>query len=97
MLTFLQNRFRSLKLRWKLLLAVLPLVILPIIITGSLVGYISAQQAYQGITERSKSDLDHMAEFTVDLLDAQPSELREAAVSFPGKWLGMPPMDFKPR
>lgn len=60
----------NLKLRSKLLVVVLPLVIVPIIIVGSVVGYISAHQAYRGITQTSKDDLDHMATFTLDLLNS---------------------------
>ncbi len=60
----------NLKLRWKLLVVVLPLVVIPIIIVGSVVGYISAHQAYRGITQTSKDDLDHMAVFTLDLLNS---------------------------
>ncbi|MBW6512372.1 MAG: cache domain-containing protein [Desulfuromonadaceae bacterium] len=72
----LKTRIGGLKLRWKLLLAVLPMVILPIVITGSLVGYISARQAYQGITERSEADLDHMAAFSADLLEAHHQQFQ---------------------
>lgn len=62
--------FRDLKLRGKLLVVVLPLVVIPVIIVGSVVGYIGASQATLGITRRSEADLDHMAAFTVDLLSA---------------------------
>lgn len=64
------NFVYNLKLRWKMLVVVLPLVVLPIFVVGGVVGYISYQQAYRGITEASKADLDHMARFTLDLLDA---------------------------
>ena len=60
----------SLKLRWKLLVVVLPLVVVPIFVVGGVIGYISYQQANLGITQTSKDDLQHMADFTVDLLDA---------------------------
>lgn len=62
--------FRDLKLRGKLLVVVLPLVVVPVIIVGSVVGYIGSSQATLGITRSSKADLDHMAAFTVDLLTA---------------------------
>jgi two-component system NtrC family sensor kinase len=62
--------FRDLKLRGKLLVVVLPLVVVPVIIVGSVVGYIGASQATLGITRSSEADLDHMAAFTVDLLSA---------------------------
>jgi two-component system NtrC family sensor kinase len=64
------NWFRNLKLRGKLLVVVLPLVVIPVIIVGSVVGYIGASQATLGITRSSEADLDHMAAFTVDLLSA---------------------------
>lgn len=60
----------SLRLRWKLIVVVLPLVILPIFIVGGVIGYISTKQAYLGITQTSKDDLQHMAQFTTDLLNA---------------------------
>ena len=62
--------FNDLKLRWKMLVLVLPLVIVPIVIVGSVVGYISVRQAYRGITQTSKDDLDHMATFAIDLLNS---------------------------
>lgn len=60
----------DLKIRWKLLVVVLPLVILPLFVVGAVVGYISYEQAYRGVTQASKDDLDHMARFTIDLLDS---------------------------
>ena len=60
----------SLKIRWKMTVVVLPLVLVPIIVVGTVVGWIAYQQAYLGITQTSKDDLDHLAAFTVDLLDA---------------------------
>jgi two-component system NtrC family sensor kinase len=60
----------NLKLRWKMLVVVLPLVIVPIIVVGNVIGYISTRQAYLGLTQTSKDDLDHMATFTIDLLDS---------------------------
>ncbi len=64
------KHFNNLKLRWKLLVVVLPLVVIPIIAVGSVVAYISTRQAYRGITQTSKDDLDHMASFTLDLLNS---------------------------
>lgn len=64
------NFFKNLKIRWKLLGVVLPLVVVPIFLVGLIVGYVSKQQAYLGITQTSKADLDHMAEFTLDLFNA---------------------------
>ena len=60
----------KLKLRWKLLALVLPLVIIPIFVVAGVIGYISNRQAYTGITKTSKDDLRHMASFTIDLLNS---------------------------
>ena len=59
---------RNLKIKWKILLLVLPLVVVPIIAVGNIIGYVSTRQAYRGITDTSKADLDHMTQFTIDLL-----------------------------
>ncbi len=64
------QRFKNLKIRRKLLVIILPLVVLPIFIIGGMIGYVATQQAYEGLTESSKSDLDHMADFTINLLDS---------------------------
>ncbi|MEE4378303.1 MAG: cache domain-containing protein [Candidatus Competibacteraceae bacterium] len=60
----------NLRIRWKLLAVVLPLVIIPILFVGVIVGNVSKHQAYLGITQTSKADLDHMAQFTLDLLNS---------------------------
>jgi len=52
-----------------MLVVILPLVVVPIFLLGGTIGYIATEQAYQGLTETSKADLDHMASFTLDLLD----------------------------
>ncbi|MEZ4599894.1 MAG: cache domain-containing protein [Syntrophotaleaceae bacterium] len=67
---FLKKFFHLHTLRSKMLALVIPLVVLPLIIVGGLAGFISYRQAYLGITQTSKDDLDHMAQFTIDLLDA---------------------------
>ena len=64
------QRFKNLKIRRKLLVIILPLVVLPIFIIGGMIGYVATQQAYDGLTTTSKADLDHMAEFTINLLDS---------------------------
>jgi len=64
------NYVNNLKLRWKMMVLVLPLVTIPIFIVGGVIGYISTKQAYLGITQTSKDDLEHMAGFTVDLLNS---------------------------
>ena len=60
----------NLRIRWKMMVVVLPLVLIPIFLVGAVVGYIGFRQAQLGITQTSKDDLDHLAEFTVDLLDS---------------------------
>lgn len=59
-----------LRIRWKLVVIVLPLVVLPIFLAGGLIGYVATKQSYKGLTTASKADLDHMASFTLDLLDS---------------------------
>jgi two-component system, NtrC family, sensor kinase len=68
---------KKLKLRWKLLSLVLPLVIIPLIIVAALIGYIANHQAYLGVTQTSKDDLQHMVSFTIDLLDAHHQHYRD--------------------
>lgn len=60
--------YDDLKIKWKILFLVLPLVIILIISVGTIIGSIATHQAHKGITETSMADLDHMAEFTRDLL-----------------------------
>jgi two-component system, NtrC family, sensor kinase len=62
--------FSRLPLRWKLQVVVLPLVLLPFIVVGVMTGYIAYQQAYRGITNASRDDLDHLCRFAIDLLDS---------------------------
>lgn len=57
------------KIRGKMLVVILPLVVVPIFLLGGLIGYIATEQAYDGLTQASRADLDHMADFTLDLLD----------------------------
>jgi two-component system NtrC family sensor kinase len=61
---------RRLKLRWKMVAMVIPLVILPIFIVGGVVGSIATRQAHLGITKTSKDDLEHTAQFTLDLFNS---------------------------
>jgi two-component system NtrC family sensor kinase len=70
------NRFNNLKIRWKMLVMLLPLVVVPIFLLGALIGYIATDQAYRGLTARSKADLDHMAGFTLDLLDSHHRQFK---------------------
>lgn len=60
--------FSNLKIKWKILALVLPLVIIPIMLAASVVGYVANMQAYLGITETSMADLEHMAQFSIGLL-----------------------------
>ncbi len=60
----------NLRLRWKLLVVVMPLVLIPIVLSGVIVGTIASRQAYLGITKTSKDDLQHMATFSTDLLNS---------------------------
>jgi len=71
---------KKLKLRWKLLSLVLPLVIVPILIVGALIGYIANHQAYLGVTQTSKDDLQHMVSFTVDLLDSHNQHFKDGVI-----------------
>ena len=52
-----------------MLVVILPLVIIPIILLGGTIGYIATNQAYDGLIAAGKVDLEHMASFTLDLLD----------------------------
>src|SRR6266571_3907725 len=67
---YLFKFMNNLKLRWKMLVVVLPLVIIPIFVVGGVISYIATRQAYRGITQTSKDDLDHMSQFTIDLLNS---------------------------
>lgn len=66
----------NLRLRGKILVLVLPLMILPIFVIATVIGVISTQQAYRGITQTSKDDLAHMAKFTIDLLDSHHQQFQ---------------------
>jgi len=70
MRTLLNSYLKNLRLRLKMVVMVLPLVIIPVFIVGAIVGTIATRQAYRGLTQTSKADLDHMAAFTLDLLES---------------------------
>lgn len=70
MIKNLPHFFKELNLRSKLIVVVLPLVIVPVLLVGTITGYIANQQAFLGVTQTSKADLDHMAAFTIDLLNS---------------------------
>lgn len=67
----------KLEMRWKLLSLVLPLVILPIFVVAGVIGYIANHQAYLGVTQASKDDLQHMASFAIDLLHSHDQQFHE--------------------
>ena len=73
---YLFRFMNNLKLRWKMLVVVLPLVVLPIFVVGAVIGYISNRQAYLGITQTSKDDLEHMTSFTLDLLNSHNQQFQ---------------------
>ena len=72
----LMSVFKGLKLRWKMLTMVLPIVIIPIFVVGMVIGYISNHHAYLGITQTSKDDLAHMSGFTLDLLQSHHQQFQ---------------------
>ena len=61
--------FRHLQLRWKLLIMVMPLVLIPLLFVAISVSDISIGLAYEGITHASMDDLEHMGDFSLDLID----------------------------
>jgi two-component system NtrC family sensor kinase len=73
---YLFSFMNNLRLRWKMLVVVLPLVIIPIFVVGGVIGYISTRQAYRGITQTSKDDLEHMTSFTIDLLNSHHQQFQ---------------------
>ncbi|MCK5915574.1 MAG: cache domain-containing protein, partial [Deltaproteobacteria bacterium] len=68
--------FNNLKIRGKMLVIILPLVVIPIFLIGGAIGYIATDKAYEGLTTTSKADLDHMASFTLDLLDSHHRQFK---------------------
>ncbi len=66
----------NLKIRWKMTIVVLPLVLIPIFVVGTVVGWIAYRQAHLGITQTSMDDLDHLAAFTIDLLDSHNQQFK---------------------
>ncbi|MDY0301343.1 MAG: Cache 3/Cache 2 fusion domain-containing protein [Trichlorobacter sp.] len=73
------TKWNSKPLKWQLLSLVLPLVITPIIIVALVIGFIANLQAYRGITQTSKDDLQHMVAMTRDLLDVHNNHYPERA------------------
>jgi len=73
---YIKSMLNGLKLRWKMLVMVLPIVIIPILVVGLVIGYISNHHAYLGITQTSKDDLAHMSSFTIDLLQSHHQQFQ---------------------
>ncbi len=59
---------KHLKLRWKLLVMIVPLVLAPMILSTIIIGSVAINQIYQEVTKANKADLEHMSVFTLDLL-----------------------------
>lgn len=76
MVSLMNAFFNRLRLRWKMLVMILPLVVMPILVVGGVTGYIANHHAYLGITQTSKDDLAHMASFTLDLLQAHHQQFQ---------------------
>lgn len=76
MIGIINSLLKKLRLRWKMLAMVLPLVIVPILLVGGITGYIANYHAYLGITQTSKDDLEHMTSFTIDLLQAHHQQFQ---------------------
>lgn len=68
--------FKNMKLRWKLLSIILPLVFLPLLLVGNIVGYNASNLARSGINQASRDDLEHMAVFTRHLLEAHHQQFQ---------------------
>ncbi|HSH69597.1 MAG TPA: cache domain-containing protein [Deferrisomatales bacterium] len=68
--------FRDLSLRRKLIVMVLPLALVPPVLVGAVVGTVASQEAFSGVTRASRDDLDHLASFTLDLLQAHHDQFQ---------------------
>lgn len=62
--------FSGLKLRWKLMLMILPLALLPMVVATAIIGSVSIRQIYREVDQANRADLEHMNTFTLDLIDA---------------------------
>ena len=60
---------KRLKLRWKLLIMIMPLVLIPMIMATVLVSYVAIKQIHQEVGKANRADLEHMSVFTLDLID----------------------------
>ncbi len=61
--------FRHLQLRWKMLIMVMPLVLVPLVLVAFFISNTSMELAYEGLTRASRDDLRHMGDFSLDLID----------------------------
>jgi len=66
---------KHLQLRWKLLIMIVPLVLVPMILSTIIIGFVAIKQIYQEVTIASKADLEHMSVFTHDLLKGYQQQL----------------------
>lgn len=66
---------KHLKLRWKLLFMIVPLVLLPMVLSTIIIGSVAIKQIYQEVTKANKADLEHMSVFTLDLLEGYHQQL----------------------
>ena len=66
---------KHLKLRWKLLIMIVPLVLVPMVLSTIIIGSVAIKQIYQEVTIASKADLEHMSVFTHDLLKGYHQQL----------------------
>ncbi|HKJ65183.1 MAG TPA: cache domain-containing protein, partial [Desulfopila sp.] len=60
---------RHLQLRWKLLVMVMPLVLVPLVLVAFFISNTSMELAYEGLTRAGRDDLRHMGAFSLDLID----------------------------
>ncbi|OQY17354.1 MAG: histidine kinase [Desulfobacteraceae bacterium 4572_35.1] len=67
---FITKTFKNLTIRSKILVIVLPMVLIPLLLMGGMIGYSSSNLAREGINQASREDLDHMATFTRHMLEA---------------------------
>lgn len=66
---------KHLKLRWKLLIMIVPLVLVPMVLSTIIIGSVAIKQIYQEVTIANKADLEHMSVFTHDLLKGYHQQL----------------------
>jgi two-component system NtrC family sensor kinase len=66
---------KHLKLRWKLLIMIVPLVLVPMVLSTIIIGSVAIKQIYQEVAKANKADLEHMSVFTLDLLKGYHQQL----------------------